>query len=211
MGARRPTRPDVQRHGARQIGPPPRDHTAMNLKTTAAIGGSLFVALIAGTAIGQADPDGGATEPTTVTTTLTRTVTADPTLQQRKDARAKLRDLRSRASDARADASSAARRERRSRSELRGLRAELSSTRDQVAMSTFDGDGTFVVNEDILPGTYRAAASPGCYWETGRGSGAGGVDDIIDNDNADGPVVVQITPTTYQIRVSGCSTFERAG
>ncbi|MDO9410064.1 hypothetical protein [Patulibacter sp.] len=183
----------------------------MDIKTKAAIGGSVFVALIAGTAIGQTNPDEGATEPTTVATTVTRTVTADPTLQQRKDARAKLRDLRSRATDARADASSAARRERRSRSELRELKAQISTTSDQVAMSSFEGDGTFVVNEDILPGTYRAAASPGCYWETGRGSGAETLDNIIANDNTDGPVVVQITPDTYQIKVARCSTFERTG
>jgi hypothetical protein len=185
----------------------------MSTKTKAAVGGSFFVALIAGVPIGQATPEDGSTSTTAaaVTTTVTRTVTADPTLEQRKAARAKLRDLRSRASDARADASAAARRERRSRSELRDLRSELSSTRDQVAMSQFEGDGTYVVNEDILPGTYRAAASPGCYWETGRGSGTGGIDDIIANDNADGPVVVQITADTYQIKVSGCSTFRRAG
>lgn len=181
----------------------------MTTKQKLAVGGSLLVALVAGTAIGQADPPPAQT--TTRTTTTTVAVTADPTLAQRKEARAKLRDLRSRADDARDDASSAARRERRARSELRSLKSELSSTADQVAMSTFDGDGTYVVNEDILPGTYRAEASPGCYWETGRGSGSGGIEDIIENDNADGPVVVQITPDTYQIKVARCGTFEKTG
>lgn len=183
------------------------------MKRKAAIGGSLFVALIAGTAIGQAEgPEETAdTKPQTVTATVTRTVTADPTLAQRKEARAKLRDLRERASDAREDASSASRREREAKSELRGLKRQISSTADQVAMSSFEGDGTYVVGEDILPGTYRAEASPGCYWETGRGSGTGGIDEIIANDNADGPVVVQIPATVYQIKVSGCGTFEKTG
>lgn len=183
----------------------------MSTRTKVAVGGSLVVALIAGAAIGQADGTDTTAGARTVTTTVTQTVTADPTLDQRKAARAKLRDLRARAREARGDASSAARRERRTRSELRSLKRELATTEEQVAMSSFDGDGTYVVGEDILPGTYRAEASPGCYWETGRGSGAGGIDGIIENDNTDGPVVVQITPDAYQIKVSGCATFERTG
>lgn len=183
----------------------------MPLKTKLAIGASIFVALIAGAAIGQADPSETTAKAKIVRSTITRTITADPTLDQRKAARAKLRDLRAGAKDARADASSAARREREARSELRDLKAELSTTADQVAMSSFEGDGTYVVDEDILPGTYRADASPGCYWETSRGSGTGSIDSIIDNDNADGPVVIQVTAEVYEVKVSGCSTFERAG
>jgi hypothetical protein len=166
----------------------------MNTKTKAAVAVSRLVALITGAAIGQAETPEPATQPRPATTTVTQTVTADLTLDQRKEARAKLRSLREKASEARADASSAARRARRARSELRGLKRELATTEDQVAMSSFEGDGTYVVGEDILPGTYRAEASPGCYWETGRGSGTGGIDGIIENDNPDGPVVIQVTP-----------------
>lgn len=180
-------------------------------KTKVAVAASLLVALIAGAAIGQADTPEPATQPRPVTTTVTQTVTADPTLDQRKEARAKLRSLREKASEARVDASSAARRERRARSELRGLKRELATTADQVAMSSFEGDGTYVVGENILPGTYGAEASPGCYWETGRGSGSGGIDGIIENDNADGPVVIQVTPDVYQVKVARCATFKRAG
>jgi hypothetical protein len=35
--------------------------------------------------------------------------------------------------------------------------------------------------------------------------------DIIDNDNADGPVVVEILPSDKAFETDGCADFHRAG
>jgi hypothetical protein len=35
--------------------------------------------------------------------------------------------------------------------------------------------------------------------------------DIIDNDNADGPVVVEIMPSDKAFETDGCADFHRAG
>lgn len=76
--------------------------------------------------------------------------------------------------------------------------------------SSFDGDGTFVVGEDIQPGTYRNAGSSGCYWARLSGlSGAFG--DIIANDIGDGPQVVQISPSDAAFETTRCGTWELAG
>lgn len=54
------------------------------------------------------------------------------------------------------------------------------------------GAGAQLVGTDIQPATYRTrSASRGCYWE--RLSGLGGtLDEILANDNTDGPAVVTI-------------------
>lgn len=76
--------------------------------------------------------------------------------------------------------------------------------------SSFDGDGTFVVGEDIQPGTYRNAGSSGCYWA--RLSGLSGeFGDIITNGVGDGPQVVQIAADDAAFDTSRCGTWELAG
>ena len=72
--------------------------------------------------------------------------------------------------------------------------------------STF-GDGTFTVGTDIQPGTYRTrVGSPGCYWEREKGFG-GTVDDVIANDNTDGPAVVTIAASDKGFKSDGCGTW----
>jgi hypothetical protein len=66
------------------------------------------------------------------------------------------------------------------------------------------------VNKEIKPGTYRAAASPGCYWER-EASLSGGIESIADNDNADGPVIVAISSADAAFKASDCATFHRIG
>lgn len=68
-------------------------------------------------------------------------------------------------------------------------------------------DGTFQVGKDIQPGTYRTrTGSPGCYWA--RLSGFGGTtDEIIANDNTDGPAVVTISGSDKGFQSQNCSTW----
>lgn len=89
-------------------------------------------------------------------------------------------------------------------------KATLDAQAAAVKANTFDGDGTFIVGTDIQPGTYKADASPGCYWA--RLSGLGGsVSDIIANDNADGPVVVTISPKDKAFTDARCGSFTKVG
>jgi multidrug resistance efflux pump len=93
---------------------------------------------------------------------------------------------------------------------LERLQGQASGVRYLVRHSSIPGTGTFLVNKEINPGTYRAAANPGCYWER-KSSLGGGVDSIADNDNADGPVIVAISPADVAFQTSGCATFHKVG
>lgn len=67
--------------------------------------------------------------------------------------------------------------------------------------------GTFVVGQDIQPGTYVVEqASPGCYWERTDASG-----EIIDNNFVTGATRVQVTirSTDYSFTNQGCGKFVR--
>lgn len=86
--------------------------------------------------------------------------------------------------------------------------AKLGVAEASAKANTFSGDGTYLVGSDIRPGTYKAAASPGCYWARPRDLN-GGVDSIIDNNNADGVVVVTIKSTDKAFEASGCADFHR--
>lgn len=56
--------------------------------------------------------------------------------------------------------------------------------------------GTWLVNAQIAPGTYRITAAPGCYWERLRNF-EGRIASIIANDfvAGGGPVIVSISPS----------------
>ena len=73
------------------------------------------------------------------------------------------------------------------------------------------GAGVWKVGEDIAPGMYRTTSANRCYWA--RLSGFGGeLDDILDNDNADGSdVVVQILPGDAGFESSRCGTWTKVG
>jgi predicted membrane-bound mannosyltransferase len=74
--------------------------------------------------------------------------------------------------------------------------------------STFAGEGTYLVGTDVKPGTYKADAMEGCYWARLKSLDT---NDIIDNQNADGPVVLQILGTDKAVEVSGCAEFHKVG
>src|SRR5829696_1574750 len=88
------------------------------------------------------------------------------------------------------------------------LERKVSGARRTIAKNSFPGDGTFTVGDDIEPGTYRASAREGCYWARLKSASTSS---IIDNNNSDGPVVVEIKPSDKAFEASGCATFHKSG
>lgn len=68
-------------------------------------------------------------------------------------------------------------------------------------------DGTLLVGADIQPGIYRTANDSGsCYYS--RLSGVGGeLDDIIANDNPDGPTIVEILESDEAFKSERCGKW----
>ena len=81
---------------------------------------------------------------------------------------------------------------------------------EAVAKSnTFDGaDGKYIVGTDIKAGTYRGTPSSGCYYA--RLSSLND-NDIIENNNTDGPVAIRILSGDKAFQVKDCGTFTRIG
>jgi hypothetical protein len=115
-----------------------------------------------------------------------------------------LAQLRSQVSDERDKLATARNKTTDERSKLREVQGQVKSAN----ANTVPGTGTFVVGEDIQPGTYRAAAQPGCYWARLNSLDTS---DIADNDNADGPVVVQILPSDKAFQTTDCADFHKTG
>jgi hypothetical protein len=80
-------------------------------------------------------------------------------------------------------------------------------------LATF-GDGTWAVGAQVPAGRWRSSGpEPGdfnCYWQ--RSSGFGGTfDEIIANDNQQGPTIVDISPSDVGFTSKGCGTWTLAG
>lgn len=102
--------------------------------------------------------------------------------------------------------SAASVRERRAERTLAKLKREIRGARNTIAKRSFEGDGMYIVGEDIEPGTYKAAASPGCYWAR---LASGDTSDIIDNDIVDGPAVISVAASDYAVDVARCGEFRK--
>lgn len=76
------------------------------------------------------------------------------------------------------------------------------------APKTTFGDGTFLVNKDIQPGTYRTAGGDTCYYER-RSDASGSFDGIIANDLAQGQAVVEIASSDVAFKSQGCGTWSK--
>jgi hypothetical protein len=81
-------------------------------------------------------------------------------------------------------------------------------------VTTFD-QGTFVVGQDIKPGTYKTAgATPNwmryCYWAR-LSTTDGTLNSIIANDGGQGPATVTISPGDAAFKTSGCQTWQKVG
>jgi hypothetical protein len=138
---------------------------------------------------------------TTVSTTVTRTVTTSPAARTLAALRAQVQTERDKLNTLRGNVSD-------QQSTLQKLNAQVNGAQEAAKKSQFAGTGTYAVGTDILPGTYRASASPGCYWAR---LSSFNTSDIIDNDNADGPVIVTIDPSDKAFQANGCATFHRVG
>lgn len=72
--------------------------------------------------------------------------------------------------------------------------------------NTIPGDGTFIVGEDIQPGTYETEGSEYCYWERLSGT-SGTMDDVIANGVPTGPAIITISPSDEAFLTEGCSEW----
>jgi hypothetical protein len=72
------------------------------------------------------------------------------------------------------------------------------------------GDGQYLVNSQIVPGTYQAPGGSNCYWER-QSNLSGKFDGIIANDWAPGTgsVLVTIDPSDVGFKAKGCGTFKQ--
>lgn len=176
----------------------------------------IIVALLAGVGIGS----DGETEPEIVTETETETETiteeveveVEPAdLGERREAIAEDEDaLETRASelDDREDALDAREEELASQAEDEAATEEAEQEETSASDSgSIPGSGTFLIGEDIQPGTYRTEGDSGfCYWA--RLSGLSGeFEDIITNDFSEGPSFVTLSETDVAFETSDCGEW----
>lgn len=79
--------------------------------------------------------------------------------------------------------------------------------------TSFGGDGTYVVGDDITPGTYHSSGpsdSFECYWAR-LSDLNGGLESIIANHLGSGPSVMAVQPTDAAVEVTGCARWTRTG
>ena len=161
-----------------------------------------LVGLIVGAAIGGS---GSKTKTTTVAstlrTTVSRTVTTSPDARTLAALRSKVRTEQDKLNTVRGNVSD-------QQATLQKLTAQVNGAQSAAKKSQFAGTGTYAVGADILPGTYRAAASQDCYWAR---LSSFNTSDIIDNDNANGPVIVTIAPSDKAFQANRCATFHKVG
>ncbi|MGX9888653.1 hypothetical protein [Streptomyces sp. NPDC002276] len=91
---------------------------------------------------------------------------------------------------------------------------ESSGTAQKARSGEIPGDGTYVVGEDIEPGTYRTDGPqgglvPNCYWAR-LSSTSGDLRDIIANGNTKGRTTVTIASTDKAFTTSGCNRWTKA-
>lgn len=70
----------------------------------------------------------------------------------------------------------------------------------------FEGDGVYIVGQDVQPGTYKSAGGDTCYWARKTKNG-----EIIDNHLGAGPTVVVIKASDFSIEARGCQPFRKSG
>jgi hypothetical protein len=158
---------------------------------------ALFVGYGAGAAGGdETEPVAEEAPEPQPTVTVTETVEDEPSddLVAELDARAEELDQREADLDAHA-------------AELDDREAAIEQAELEIAEGTIPGDGIFLVGEDIEPGTYRGNVAGGrCYWARLSGT-SGDFDDLITNDNVEGPTVVTIAESDVAFETSRCGEW----
>jgi hypothetical protein len=87
---------------------------------------------------------------------------------------------------------------------LASLRGEEDEAKEIEAKSTIPGNGTFRAEVDYIPGIYESKGGNLCYWQT---QGSADNFDIVNNENATGPTIAEITTPYFQ--TEGCDTWHR--
>lgn len=72
---------------------------------------------------------------------------------------------------------------------------------------SFDANGTFIVNEEVKPGLYRAEEDI-TYWARLKGF-SGELDDILANGTPSGPAIVEIKAKDAGFQTSGSGTWTK--
>ncbi|MGH3501210.1 MAG: hypothetical protein ACRDQA_10045 [Nocardioidaceae bacterium] len=86
---------------------------------------------------------------------------------------------------------------------------------DPAASGSIDNDGTYLVGEDIQPGTYRTkgpeegSLTDMCYYARLSGT-SGELGDIIANGNPSGQTVVTISASDEAFETTGCQPWVRS-
>ncbi|MFF4166298.1 hypothetical protein [Streptomyces sp. NPDC001741] len=80
--------------------------------------------------------------------------------------------------------------------------------------TSFEGDGQYLVGEDIAAGTYKTAGAadsliPNCYWARHKDA-SGELTSIIANGNVQGQTRVTVRKGEY-LEVKGCLPWKKAG
>lgn len=70
------------------------------------------------------------------------------------------------------------------------------------------GDGIFIVNTDIEPGTYKSSGQTSCYYSRLSGF-TGSLNDIISNENTDSVAIVTIGTTDIGFKSNRCGTWNK--
>lgn len=74
------------------------------------------------------------------------------------------------------------------------------------AQVTFEGDGTYAVGADIVPGTYRSEGpieGSACYWKRVRG------EELVDNAMSKKVQIVKIEADDTSFKTSDCQTWHK--
>lgn len=77
---------------------------------------------------------------------------------------------------------------------------------EEPSAGDIPGDGTFLVGEDIDPGTYRTDGGEFCYWAR-LSDTSGELESIITNGSAQGPTTVTVSASDAAFETSGCSDW----
>ena len=81
----------------------------------------------------------------------------------------------------------------------------------EAAKNTIPGSGIFEIGGDKNPGTYRTSGPDGrsCYYAILSSPNGSGIDNIIDNNNIQGPGIVTLQAGQY-FETNGCNDWTRS-
>ncbi|MEU3307435.1 hypothetical protein [Nocardiopsis sp. NPDC006832] len=85
---------------------------------------------------------------------------------------------------------------------------EVTDLETEAEENRFPGSGTFLVNDEISPGTYRSGDTASCYWARLSGTD-GSLDSIIANNFGGGRQIVTISGSDMAFETSGCGEWNR--